>query len=596
MIDASLAEGSPLRVVRLQNFEPAEPLSDCTRDAYLRRFATLFLDEETMRRGGVGEVVRAVSPRGERVALKRLNFDTVGDDARCALQAAFDEEYEVHRRLSNLKGFPRLFGRALIDETPCLVMEWIEGVTLREAARNLAVDDEGRLSPLTAARIGRDLFRTLEPLAYVGEGAAHRDVSLGNVMVDTSRQSLAAQVDEGAFTLRLVDFGSAVAWQEGSSSLTARFGGARGATADFAPPEMLTEDVGALERLRHSAAVDVYAASSVLYALIAGHPPYDLSFAAGERRGCRSAYRVKTEFAPEPLAGAHGEAADLGAVLAREPEVAVAVGHGAAEAGTLPSPGRLRLALTQVDDQLNELVMAGLSPAQKKRPCARAMADALSVFCDQYAANIERALQGEPLLPCTLRDEAARAFRKQARLKRVARGLVRAAVAAVCVAVAGTTALLAQGVPVQFPAGAGAFEGPLPFWVLLIALLVPGAAALAARGREGASTYGLVRGVLGDLLGAALVGALIAMAAWPPGAASALYGALFLAATVPLCGLVADSLFAVPGRRARNAAEKEVRRPVLPWGVTTVRFLGDAPATALLESPDMVYELQEEGL
>lgn len=594
MMGFSLAPGSSLRLVRLQGFEPAEPLSDCARDAYVRRFATLFLDEKSVRRGGVGEVVRAVSPRGERVALKRLTFDEADDDAQMALRAAFDEEYEVHSRLSNLKGFPRLFGRAVLEEAPCLVMEWIEGVTLREAARVLAVDDDGRLSPLTAARISRDLYRALEPMGYVGEGAAHRDVSLGNVMIDTGRQSLATQVDEGAFTLRLVDFGSAVAWQEDSPSLTARFGGTRGATADFAPPEMLTEDVGALERLRHSTAVDVYAASSVLYALIAGHPPYDLSFAAGERRGCRSAYRVKTEYAPEPLTGAHGEAVDLSAVLAREPEVAVAVGRAAADAGGTPTSGRLRMALAQVDDQLNELVMAGLSPTQKKRPTARTMADALSAFCDQYAANIERALQGEPLLPCALHDEQPRVYRKTALLKRAARGLVRAVVAAVCVVAAAGTALLAQGIPVQFPAGAAGFEGTLPLWAPLIALLLPGAAAFAVRGRESGTTYGLARGVLGDLLGASLVGALIAMASWPVGIVSALYSALFLAAAAPLCGLVADRLFAVPGRRAKEAVEKEARRPVLPWGVSAARSLGEAPATALLESPDIVYELQEE--
>lgn len=72
-----------------------------------------------------------------------------------------------------------------------------------------------------------------------------------------------------------------------------------GATADFAAPEMLTDDVlGAVAR-RRSPAVDVYAAASVLYQLMEGHSPYDLSFAGRSQREGRSAYRIKTEFSAE---------------------------------------------------------------------------------------------------------------------------------------------------------------------------------------------------------------------------------------------------------------------------------------------------------
>ena len=104
-------------------------------------------------------------------------------------------------------------------------------------------------------------------MSYVEGGLAHRDVSLRNVMVDTSRVPLAGQAEEGAFELRLVDFGSAAIWEEGDSSLTGRYGGARDATADFAPPEMLTDDVAEVAQLRHSPAVDVYAAGAVWVAL-----------------------------------------------------------------------------------------------------------------------------------------------------------------------------------------------------------------------------------------------------------------------------------------------------------------------------------------
>lgn len=59
------------------------------------------------------------------------------------VEPPFDAEYDAHRALSPLRGFPRLYGRGRVGEDSVIVMEWVEGVTLEEAARALAVDDEG---------------------------------------------------------------------------------------------------------------------------------------------------------------------------------------------------------------------------------------------------------------------------------------------------------------------------------------------------------------------------------------------------------------------------------------------------------------------
>ena len=148
--------GGSVRLVRVEAFEPAVYVAPEHRDAYERRFVTLLVDEASRRRGGVGEVLHARNPRGERFALKRLRrSDGEGGDDELAeaRRAAFDAEYDAHRALSPLRGFPRLYGRGRVGEDSVIVMEWVEGVTLEEAARALAVDDEGRLSPLTVARI-----------------------------------------------------------------------------------------------------------------------------------------------------------------------------------------------------------------------------------------------------------------------------------------------------------------------------------------------------------------------------------------------------------------------------------------------------------
>lgn len=405
--------GGSVRLVRVEAFEPAVYVAPEHRDAYERRFVTLLVDEASRRRGGVGEVLHARNPRGERFALKRLRrSDGEGGDDELAeaRRAAFDAEYDAHRALSPLRGFPRLYGRGRVGEDSVIVMEWVEGVTLEEAARALAVDDEGRLSPLTVARIGRDLFDLLARMAYVEGGLAHRDVAPRNIMIDTGQLSAADQVEEGAFQLVLIDFGSAVPLESADSSLTARWGAPLGATADFAAPEMLTDDVSGAVARRRSPAVDVYAAAGVLYQLMEGHPPYDLSFAGRSQREGRSAYRIKTEFSPETPAGAHGSAADVRAVLASEPEVAVAVGRAAAELDGAPAPHRVRAALSAVDDQLAEVLVACLVPEQSRRPRAREVREALALFCSQYADNVARSLRGEPLAACPLGEAAATAF------------------------------------------------------------------------------------------------------------------------------------------------------------------------------------------
>lgn len=61
-----------VRLVRVEAFEPAVYVAPEHRDAYERRFVTLLVDEASRRRGGVGEVLHARNPRGERFALKRL--------------------------------------------------------------------------------------------------------------------------------------------------------------------------------------------------------------------------------------------------------------------------------------------------------------------------------------------------------------------------------------------------------------------------------------------------------------------------------------------------------------------------------------------
>lgn len=515
-----------LRLARVDGFEPAVALGTDELPAYLRRFTMLFADDATMRRGGIGRVTRAVNAQGEAVALKQLILptrDEFDDDvAHEALvtkfKAAFREEYECHRALSGLKGFPRLYGWGEVDGAPAIVMEWVEGETLARLRPRLAVDDAGRLSPLVAARLGRDLFDLLCRMNLVGEGFVHRDISPANIMVRTARLPLDQQLAEGTFDLCLIDFGSSLALEPasavarggGKESFTERYSTLRRATVAYAPPEMLTDDIPDLRMLRMSPAIDVYAAASTVYELVAGVAPYEVapstSGTSGSRKKTRdiaSPYRLKMDTRPDYPAGAHAPGCDLTQLLRREPDVALAAAEQAQQMGLEPDSEELRDALAFVDAQLFDVVMACLSCNQGDRPEPAAVEAALATFCDHYAQNVGRSLRGEPLTPCPM-DASGRVVRRAAMIGAAsACGLVWAVVVV-------SAALLASGARATVAVGYISWSGTLPGIVAALALALPGMAGIAAGAMAHDRRTGFLHGVLA--LSACEVPVLIAVA------------------------------------------------------------------------------------
>ena len=515
-----------LRLARVDGFEPAVALGADELPAYLRRFTMLFADDATMRRGGIGRVTRAVNAQGEAVALKQLILptrdefdDDVAHEALVAkFKAAFREEYECHRALSGLKGFPRLYGWGEVDGVPAIVMEWVEGETLARLRPRLAADDAGRLSPLVAARLGRDLFDLLCRMSLVGEGFVHRDISPANIMVRTARLPLDRQLAEGTFDLCLIDFGSslalepasAVAGTGGKASFTERYATLRRATVAYAPPEMLTDDIADLRMLRMSPAIDVYAAASTVYELIAGVAPYEVAPSASGTSGSRkktrdiaSPYRLKMDTRPDYPAGAHAPGCDLTQLLRREPDVALAAAEQAQQMGLEPDSEELRDALAFVDAQLFDVVMACLSCNQGNRPEPAAVEAALTTFCDHYAQNVGRSLRGEPLTPCPM-DASGRVARRAAMI----------GAAAVCglvwVVVVVSAALLASGARMTVAVGHISWSGTLPGIVAALALALPGMAGIAVGAMAHDRRTGFLHGVLA--LSACEVPVLIAVA------------------------------------------------------------------------------------
>lgn len=316
-------------ILELEHFQPTLP-TDLTGEAERRRFGTLLAKradticpQEALRSPTGGTVLRKViTPDGEVFALKILDMGLVKNDAcggveddaaaaslRRAWERAFLEEYRCHLAVSQLHGFPELHGIGIIGGNPAMLMEWVEGPTLGQAAHQFGGNAE------TIARLGIDILEVLMATRVLNKPFVHRDLSPRNVIIG----------DRG---ITLVDFGSSSFDKPGSLTFTMHFDVWRSGTAEYAAPEMLTRDIPGIERRRTSPTIDTYALCSVLYELLCGRTPFMLCL-----RPSSSAYRVKMDELPERV--------DLGERAANELEELLLDGMAAEQDGRYSVEGML---------------------------------------------------------------------------------------------------------------------------------------------------------------------------------------------------------------------------------------------------------------
>ena len=278
-----------VRLLTLDEFEPAFPVSPRNADALDRRFRTLYVEYDSLvRTGGNASVCRAHNDAGETLGVKRpwpVWEDMDPDRARKTRNVVISilrEEYRAQRAVSLLRGFPRPLGFGFSDGAPLIVMEWVEGVTLRRAAPVLPHEfDRGGYdlgcTGETVSSLGIAVLRTLIAADRLYPGIVHRDISSRNIMLRTESRPVAAQAASCDFDACLIDFGSAAVPDPNLPAFTVLTGVARRGTPEYAPPEMLARDLPNATELRRSPKVDVYALCSVLYELYCGHTPYGLA-------------------------------------------------------------------------------------------------------------------------------------------------------------------------------------------------------------------------------------------------------------------------------------------------------------------------------
>ncbi|MGL4831222.1 MAG: Stk1 family PASTA domain-containing Ser/Thr kinase, partial [Propionibacteriaceae bacterium] len=202
---------------------------------------------EVLGRGGMAEVRRAYDERlGRTVAIKQLRTELAGDST---FQARFRREAQAAAGLNH----PNIvsvydIGISHKDdlEIPYIVMEYVDGPTLRDVLR-----EEHKIMPDRAFEMTQGV---LDALQYSHKaGIIHRDIKPANVMLTKSGQ------------VKVMDFGIARAVSDTAASMTQT--AAVIGTAQYLSPEQARGETV-------DARSDVYSAGCLLYELLTGRPPF----------------------------------------------------------------------------------------------------------------------------------------------------------------------------------------------------------------------------------------------------------------------------------------------------------------------------------
>ena len=218
---------------------PQQQLTGTTSSSLLKRYRPL----ETRAAGGFGSVEICLDSRlHRRVAIKRMPLMAQEGMNATAVHTALAEA-----QTASMLQHPNI--ASVIDFTfdaqyAYLVMEYVDGMSLEEF---LAKVDGHSLTYDEAAYVADALGQALQ-FAHEN-GVLHLDVKPANVLIDRNGH------------VKLTDFGMA------TLSAAAGFGGARGGTVGYMPPEQLNNEAVGPQ-------TDLFALAAVLYESLCGTAPF----------------------------------------------------------------------------------------------------------------------------------------------------------------------------------------------------------------------------------------------------------------------------------------------------------------------------------
>jgi tetratricopeptide (TPR) repeat protein len=199
---------------------------------------------EELGRGGMGVVYLANDRElGRSVAIKFLPGELAINPAAVAM---FRAEARATAAM-NHANIVHVYDVAVIAGRPCIVMEYVQGKTVRQLMKSQGRGPRGALSPARVLDIAR---QTAVALAYAhSRNVIHRDVKPGNILISESGE------------VKLMDFGISKVLEAGGSQTQAK------GTPQYMPPEqILGREV--------DGRTDLYALGISMFEMATGRRPF----------------------------------------------------------------------------------------------------------------------------------------------------------------------------------------------------------------------------------------------------------------------------------------------------------------------------------